>query len=368
MRKGLLTLILLILAIPLYADTIYYTDGTKSEGKIVKLTKDIVIIREIVSGAQCDTEAPRLLVERIERDSGVKSRPISKETIKKEPIVIPIEVPASVVQLPSPDIDEDSEQKKVDLPEHDLKKLSMREQKGPIEEESVRSQAQQRNLVQEQVLNEKVVQKEKKKEPMPILKTEPVLVQGRKPMSVLKTEPVLVQGTKPILALKTEPVLVQGTKPMPAQKAESKFEQKTKPKPEQKIKPKPDQKIKPMPVQKTESVQDKNKLCRYSFKKREDKTLIFGDKVTMRRVELSVVVPNDTSFTQLQNLFSYFLQKELLKDKKLDAFWVIAYRKAYSKEGIPMAYGIWAPPGGWDDFVHIQNKDQYQWQYRLIKR
>lgn len=287
MKKYFLTLLSLIISVSLYADVVYYKDGTKSEGKIIKLTKNIVIIREIIDGAQCDTEAPQSLVERIERGPLPKPKPVPREEVKKEPVVIPKEVSAPEPQVSSPGINEEPEQKEADLPEQALEKLPTSEQKVIVEQDLPKPEAQQEDIVREQVVKEKVAYKEKK-------------------------EPLLIQ----------EKELGHST----------------------------------------------TKLCRYSLQKRENKTLVLSNKVVMHRVELSVIVPNDTTFPQLQNLFSYFLQKELRVNKKLDAFWVIAYRKAYSRDGIPMAYGIWAPPGGWDDFPHIQNKDQYQWQYRLIKR
>lgn len=287
MKKCVLVLFFLILATSLYADVVYYKNGTKSVGKIIKQNKKIIIIKEIIEGTQCETEASLASVERIEKGPVPKPPLLSKEKIKKEPMVEPKKVSVPVVRFPV--IEEESEQKKASVQEIlVVKEIKTKEQENRVKQERMNQQAQQKKIVLQQAANEKAARQKK------------------------KNEAVLIQ--------------------------------------------------------KTELTPKSRKLCQYSLVKHEDKTASFGNKITMCRVEVSVVVPNNVPFTQLRNLFTYLLRKERGENEILDAFWVSVYREAYGEEGIPMAYGIWAPPGGWDDFTQIQDKNKYQWQYRLIKR
>jgi len=282
-------LLFLILATSAKADVVYYKNGTKLEGKIVKATKDSVTIRGIVDGAQCQVEVPQELIERTEKGPLPKAAPIPKAAVKKQSISKPKGVSGSIVKPSAPDVKKEIVAKKDDVKnEQQVKEARKWEQDGPTKQKMTKRENSAKEIIQEESDKDEVLLQEDKKEV----------------------------------------------------------------KPEQKI----------------YSEQKSNETCQYSLLNRKDKTLDLNNKVKMYRIELSVAVANGTTFVQLQNLFAYLLQQELSKNIKLDALWVIAYRKTNNKESIPIAYGVWAPPGGWDDFPHMQDKDKYQWQYRLIKQ
>ncbi|MCX5710908.1 MAG: hypothetical protein NT060_02925, partial [Candidatus Omnitrophica bacterium] len=68
MKRLFLILCAIMLAVPAYADIVFYKDGTKSVGRIIKENKRVVIIREIdESGTSCETEAPQSEIVKIVR-------------------------------------------------------------------------------------------------------------------------------------------------------------------------------------------------------------------------------------------------------------------------------------------------------------
>jgi len=86
----------------------------------------------------------------------------------------------------------------------------------------------------------------------------------------------------------------------------------------------------------------------------------------MQREEVSIVVNDDVTIEKLKVLFNQALVDELKKDNRIDALWIVAYREETGTDGLPFAYGIWAPPGGFDDYKNIKDKSRYQWDYRLL--
>jgi hypothetical protein len=87
----------------------------------------------------------------------------------------------------------------------------------------------------------------------------------------------------------------------------------------------------------------------------------------MQRIEVSIAVDEYINMEKLKAFFNRVLVDELKRDNKLDALWVIAYRQDDSATmSMPFAYGIWAPPGGFDDYKNIKDKSRYQWDYRFF--
>jgi len=241
MRKIALLVLSLFLAAPVYADIIYYGDGSKSEGKIIKENDKIVVIREVdAGGVVCETEAQKSTILKIIRESGEKQK---ERVVKiKESRKIKIEKPPKPLPPPKP----------------------------------------------------------------------------------VKVKPLVV---KPVL----EPVTVVA---------------KEKPKPAAKV----------------------VRNCSYTFSRRENKDITIGD-VKMKRREVTIIVSKKIPYEQLKDIFECVAYRELRKARNnLDALWIIVMRKNVDTDGVPSAYGIWAPPGGWDDFLHTRDKTTYRWEYRKIKK
>ncbi|MCX5710909.1 MAG: hypothetical protein NT060_02930, partial [Candidatus Omnitrophica bacterium] len=109
------------------------------------------------------------------------------------------------------------------------------------------------------------------------------------------------------------------------------------------------------------------KTCPCRVYKRADNNISI-DNIRMARRELTIIVPRRTNFEQLKSLFSCVAEKERLEYGDLDAIWITAYGEGSSMDGLPLAYGIWAPINGWDDFNHTKDKSLYRWDYRRITK
>jgi len=256
MKRLVLVLCAIILAVPAYADIVFYKDGTKSVGRIIKENSRVVIIREIdESGASCDTEAPQSEIIKIVRESGEAQ----KKRIEKIKEARKIEGAPKPTKPPKP---------------------------APT--------------------------------PAPVVKPKPV--ETKKP------------------APKTKAPVV-----------------KTTPKPKE-------PEVKPAV---SRLILFPEKVCPCRIYKRSDSNISIGNIRMMRR-QLIVIVPRRTSFEQLKNLFTCTADKERLEYGDLDAIWITAYPEGADMDGLPLAYGIWAPLNGWDDFNHIKDKSLYRWSYRRI--
>ncbi|MBU1726109.1 MAG: hypothetical protein KJ880_00545 [Candidatus Omnitrophica bacterium] len=105
--------------------------------------------------------------------------------------------------------------------------------------------------------------------------------------------------------------------------------------------------------------------AKYKIISSEDKDYI-GEEA-MHRKEVSVSVPNLATREQLKWIFAQVLETEQKAGRgKLDGVWIIAYPEATGLKGLPNAYGIWSPLGGWNDYNNIQDKSKYKWEYRFF--
>ncbi|MCX5709883.1 MAG: hypothetical protein NT088_04055 [Candidatus Omnitrophica bacterium] len=258
MRRLFLILCAMMLAVPAYADIVFYKDGTKSIGRIIKENKRVVIIREIdESGASCDTESPQSEIIKIVRESGEAQ----KKRVEKIKEARKVEGPPKPTKPPKP---------------------------APT--------------------------------PAPTVKP--------KPVEIKKAAPKV-----------KAPVVKAAPKPK-----------------EPEVKPAVSRPI-IFPV----------KTCPCRVDKREDSNISI-DNIRMMRRKLTIIVPRGTSFEQLKAMFSCVADKERLEYGNLDAIWITAYREGGRLDGLPLAYGIWAPLNGWDDFNHIKDKSLYQWDYRRVTK
>jgi len=266
MKRLVLVLCAIILAVPAYADIVFYKDGTKSVGRIIKENSRVVIIREIdESGASCDTEAPQSEIIKIVRESG--------EAQKKR-------------------IEKIKEARKIEGPPR----------------------------------------------PAPVIKPKPT-----KPPKPAAT-PAPTVKPKPVETKKAAPkVKAPVVKAIPKPK-------------EPEVKPAVSRPI-IFPV----------KTCPCRVDKREDSNISI-DNIRMMRRKLIIIVPRGTSFEQLKEMFSCIADKERLEYGNLDAIWITAFREGARLDGLPLAYGIWAPLNGWDDFNHTKDKSLYKWDYRRVTK
>jgi hypothetical protein len=249
MRKFILLVLSLLLAAPLYADVVFFNDGSKSVGKIIKENDKIVVIREVdANGVTCETEAQQSSILKIVRESG--------ETQKER-------------------LQRIKEARKIKI--------------------------------------------ERPPKPAPIVKP--------KPAPVVKAKPVEKPVVKPVV------------KPSPA----------------------------PVVVEKVKPVKKAARNCSYRLSRRENKDITL-DNIRMQRREVTIVVSRKMPFEVLAEVFECVAEREIRKAKNLDALWIVVMRKGLDTEGLPSAYGLWAPPGGWDDFMHTQDKSAYRWEYRKIKK
>jgi len=239
MRKLVLLALFLYLAAPAYADIIYYGDGSKSVGKIIKESDKIVIIREVdANGVVCNTEAQKTAILKIVHESG--------------------EVQKLRVQ-------EIKESKKI-----------------------------------------KIV-----KPPKPAAKpAEKKIVPAKVPVQP-KTAPVIKEKLKPAKKIARN--------------------------------------------------------CSYRLSRTEDKGIVSA-KIRMKRKEITIIVAQKVSFEQLRDILACAVEAEMEKSEGLDALWITVMREGIDSGGMPSAYAIWAPPGGWDDFSHTEDKSAYRWEYRKIKK
>ncbi|MDD5432153.1 MAG: hypothetical protein PHO70_04100 [Candidatus Omnitrophica bacterium] len=105
-------------------------------------------------------------------------------------------------------------------------------------------------------------------------------------------------------------------------------------------------------------------LSGYKVISRNEKDFIGSKK--MDRVEYLISVPVPASKSQLKQVFSDVLNRELRNNKSLDALWVTVYADGSTVKDMPRAYGIWSPQGGWDDFEDTVDKSKYTWSYRFL--
>jgi len=122
----------------------------------------------------------------------------------------------------------------------------------------------------------------------------------------------------------------------------------------------------PKPVEAEEEVVQKKKITfKYMTIGHDVKDLPEPKK--MNRIESSIVVPAAADNEELKLIFSDLLEKEFSANKKLDALWVVVYVEGEYPDGLPKAYGIWSPPGGWYDWKNTSDKSQYKWEYRFLR-
>jgi len=273
MKKIVLAFVFLSVFSVSYADIVYYKDGTKSEGKILKENKDSVVIRETMEGGVIsDTEAPRSLVLRVEKGVKGKSSDLDAELFAEE-------TKKGIVEVSKDDF---IEKMRV---VNSLKLIDM----------AVKSTEISDDLLLDPDESVKSAARAKKKE-------------------LLEKEGVDFTAME--------------------MTSEGRLRKKSN--------------IKPL----------------YEVaNRRENNTVAAPD---MQRIEVSIVVNDYENIEKLKALFNKVLIEELQKDNRLDALWVIAYREESGAKGMPFAYGIWAPSGGFDDYKNTKDKARYQWDYRIF--
>jgi len=227
----------------------------------------------------------------------------------------------------------------------------------PVKEAVAKSKAKEVKPKTEQPVSLKKV-----KAPKPLLPSKPASKKAAPSISVkpLKSaqeaELQKIERAKPVKTVKP----VSSSKRIKAQEAAfQKIEKKTVQKiPESAPVAKPAEAVE-------EIVQEEKHTFKYKTVGHDAKNLAEPRK--MDRIESSIVVPVAADNEELELIFSDLLEKELAANKKLDALWVIAYAEGEYPGGLPKAYGIWSPPGGWYDWHNTSDKSQYKWEYRFLR-
>lgn len=278
----------------LYADTIYFKDGTSIEGEIVGERYNAVTIKEYIPPSITKTtECLKDQIAKIERKPTLEAIKLAQDIASEK------------------------------------KKESAAIAKKAIDDASSFSQKIAKNKeLEKQKENKKTAPKP---QPGPQVKETPKVAVSKIPKtakSSVKAPSSKTKEQKPAVEKKiTEEKTAKAVKPVP------------------KVYPK--------------AKQLQYKLVRYNTEKR-----IIGPG-KMKRTQAIITVPVSTTNQELKGIFSDVLKKQLTLNKSLDALWITVYS---DKEinGLPRAYGIWAPAQGWDDFKNIADKSRYKWDYRFL--
>ncbi|MDD2690047.1 MAG: hypothetical protein PHT41_07870 [Candidatus Omnitrophica bacterium] len=272
----------------LYADTIYFKDGTSIEGEIIGERYNAVTIKEYIPPAITKTtECLKSQILKIERQP-------TKEAIKL-----------------AQDVAGEKKKKNEDA----LKKT--------VDDASGFSQ---------KIAGKKELEKQKEK---------------------TKVKPQVKETAK--LAVSKMPEATKGSTKKGALKAKEQ-----KPAAEKKVTREKIVKIaKPAP-----QVRLKAKQLEYKLVLRNTEKRIIGSG-KMKRTQATITVPVSMTNQELKGIFSDVLKKQLALNNDLDALWITVYSDR-EINGLPRAYGIWAPAQGWDDFRNASDKSKYKWDYRFL--
>ncbi len=288
----------------LYADTIYFKDGTSIEGEIIEERYNTVTVREYIPPAVTKTT----------------------ECLKNQIIKIERQPTKEAIKLAQDTADEKKRR------EESEKEKENKLQAHKTESTTRKKTADDASKLAQKIAEKKELEKQKEKK---------------------KVKPQVKETGK--IAASKIPRATQGTAKDDTLKAKEQ-----KPPPEKKI---PEKKI----VKVTKGIARtglKAKRLEYKLILRNNEKRVIGPG-KMKRTECTIAVPISATNQGLKSIFSHVLKKELALNKDLDALWVTVYT---DKEinGLPTAYGIWSPPGGWDDFRNVSDKSKYKWDYRFL--
>jgi len=388
MKKYLFLILFLVYPSLLYADMIYFKDGTSVEGKITSENDKLVTIRESkAANASKICEYPKAKIAKIEKKASkptcnfsprlsdkknkAKDDKAVKET-KVQAAKAPVKATKSTQELKPREIKKAEPAKPIKPVKEAAvkskpKEVKPKEIKPKVEQLSPAKKIQAQEAAFKRI-EKKTVQKTPKplpaSKPTPRPVAKPVLKKAAFSISVkpLKSaqEAELRKVEKAKLLKTTAEQQESSLKKTKAQEAafkriEKKTVQKT---PEPAPVPKPAETAK-------EIVQEKKIILKYRTVTRDVRNL--PEPAKMSRIESSIVVPVAADNEQLELIFADLLEKELAANKKLDALWVIVYVEEQYPNGLPKAYGIWSPPGGWYDWKNTSDKSQYKWEYRFLR-
>jgi hypothetical protein len=389
MKKYLFLAIFLMCSPLLYADTIYFKDGTSIEGKIAKeSSKFIVIIASQGANKNKACQFPREKITRVEKatfsgkpklspkvadkkDKGKQVKPSTKATKsaqESELRKIAKEQPAKAVKPTKETTLEKSKTKKVkpavQKTEKPAKVVKAAKEtvveKSKVKEIKPKAQKITQPVLPKANVQEKELLKIEKKIPPRIVKPSPKITDKKEKSKEVKL---------PVKAITK--IQESELRRIEKEKSVSQKKFKTQEKELAKIERKISQQAakSSLPPKPTKAVESRAKEKKISFKYRlaSHDVKDFMESRGMNRVESIIVVPNITDNEELKLMFSDVLEKELALTKNLDALWITAYEQGRYPDGLPKAYGIWSPPNGWYDFNNTADKSQYKWEYRFLR-
>jgi len=359
MRKYLLLILLLVCPSLLCADTVYFKDGTSVEGKITKESDTLVTITDSKGTSSFKSCSwPKSKIAKIEKKASKPTCNFSprvsdkKNKAKDDKVAKEAKVKVSKAPVKATKIIQEAKPPEIKKAEPAVKSKA-KEIKAKVEKASPAGKTKAQDEAFKKI-EKKTVQKAPKPLPVskPVVKKSAPLISVKPLKSAQEAE---LNKIEKVNSAKT----AKKTKAQDAafQKIEKKAVQKT---PE----------LAPVPVAKPieaekEIVQEKKCTFKYRTVGHDAKNLPEPKK--MERIESSIVVPAAADNEELELIFSDLLEKELAANKKLDALWVIVYVEGEYPVGLPKAYGIWSPPGGWYDWKNTADKSQHKWEYRFLR-
>jgi len=358
--------IILFLACPalVSADTVYFKDGTSVEGKITKESDTLVTITDskgTISIKSCSW--PKSKISRIEKKASKPTCNFSprvsdkKNKARDDKVVKEIKAKAAKAPVKATKNIQGVKPKEIKKAEPAVKPKA-KEIKAKVEKASPAGKTKAQDEAFKKI-EKKTVQKAPKPQPAskPVLKKAAPLISVKPLRSAQEAELNKIEKAK---SVKIASPQVSSSKKIKAQEAAF---QKIEKKIAREI-PKPV--LPPKPVEAEEEVVQKKKATfKYKTVGHDAKNLAEPRK--MERVESYIAVPAAADNEELELIFSDLLEKELAANKKLDALWVVAYVEGEYPGGLPKAYGIWSPPGGWYDWKNTSDKSQYKWEYRFLR-
>lgn len=375
MKKYLFLILFLACPSLLCADTVYFKDGTSVEGKITSESDKIIVIKESKANVAKVCEYSKSKITKIEkkaskptcnfspRVSDKKNKAKDDKVAKEAKVKVskaPVKATKIIQEAKPPEIKKAEPAKAAKPKKEVVAKPKAKEVKPKVKEVKPKAgQVSSSNKIKAQdAAFQKIEKKTAQKAPKPLPVSKPVVKKSAPLISVKPLKSAQEAELNKIEKVNSEKT-AKKTKAQDAafQKIEKKAVQKT---PE----------LAPVPVAKPieaekEIVQEKKCTFKYRTVGHDAKNLPEPRK--MERIESSIVVPAAADNEELELIFSDLLEKELAANKKLDALWVIVYVEGEYPVGLPKAYGIWSPPGGWYDWKNTSDKSQHKWEYRFLR-
>ena len=345
MKKYLFLILFLVCPSLLCADTVYSKDGTSVEGKIAKIEKK-------ASKPTCNF-SPRVS----DKKNKAKDDKVVKE-IKAKAAKAPVKAAKNIQEVKPKEIKKAEPAKAAKPVKEAVTKPKAKEVKPKAGQVSSSNKIKAQEAAFQKI-EKKAAQKIPKPQPAskPVLKKAAPLISVKPLRSAQEAELNKIEKAKSAKIASPQVSSLKKIKAQEAafQKIEKKIAQKT---------PKPAPL--PKPVEAEEEVVQKKKITfKYKTVGHDAKNL--SEPRKMERVESYIAVPAAADNEELELIFSDLLEKELAANKKLDALWVIVYVEGEYPGGLPKAYGIWSPPGGWYDWKNTSDKSQYKWEYRFLR-